>query len=109
MKRALIPVVLLLTACAKPPEDIAAAAVPVDPYIRKSCVELAALHAERRRALGELEARQRATAQEDRDAMWAVHIPMASVRGGDKEEEVASAKGELQAVASALRAGGCDL
>jgi hypothetical protein len=109
MKRILIPVVLLLTACAKPPEDIAAAVVPVGPYVQKSCVELAALHVERRQALSELEARQRATAQEDRDAMWAVHIPMATVRGGDKAEEVASAKGELEAIASARRSGGCDL
>ncbi|WP_137157479.1 hypothetical protein [Rhizobium sp. FKL33] len=107
MKRALIPIVLLLTACAKPPEDIVATAVPVDPYIRKSCVELAALQMERQQALTELEARQRATAQEDRDAMWAVHIPMASIRGGDKEKDIASAKGELQAIASASRSGGC--
>lgn len=110
MKRALIiPLVLLLTACAKPPEDISAVAIPVDPYMQKSCAELAATHVERRRALDELEARQRATAQEDRDAMWAVHVPVGSIRRGDKEKEIAFAKGELQAIASARRAGGCDL
>lgn len=108
MKRVLIPVVLLLTACAKPPEDISAVAVPVDPYLRKTCVELAALHVERRRTLIDLEARQRATVQEDRDAMWAVHVPVGSIRGGDKEGEVASTKGELRAIASARRAGACD-
>lgn len=80
----------------------------VDPY-QKTCVELAALHVELRRTLNDLETRQRATVQEDRDAMWAVHVPMASIRGGDKEKDVASAKGELQAIASAGRAGGCDL
>jgi hypothetical protein len=107
MKRALIPIIVLLTGCAKPPEDIVAAAVPADPYVRKSCVELAALHVERRQVLTELEARQRATAQEDRDAMWAVHVPMASIRGGDKEKDIAAAKGELQAIASASRSSGC--
>lgn len=109
MKRALIPIIVLLTGCAKPPEDIVAAAVPADPYVRKSCVELAALHVERQQVLTELEAHQRATAQEDRDSMWAVHVPMASIRGGGKEKDIAAAKGELQAIAFARKAGECSL
>jgi|CZCA01.1.fsa_nt_gi hypothetical protein len=107
MKRILIPSILLLTACAKPPEDIAAAVVPTAPYMGKSCAELAALDTKGRQVLAEVEGRQRATAQEDRDAMWAVHIPMGSLRRGDREKEVASAKGDLNAIASARRAGGC--
>ncbi|MGV3548965.1 hypothetical protein [Rhizobium sp.] len=107
MKRAPIAAVLLLAACAKPPEEIAAAAVPTAPYMGKSCAELAALEAKAQRALADVEERQRVTAQEDRDSMWAVHMPVGTMRYGDREREVAVAKGELKAIAAARQSGGC--
>lgn len=107
MKRILISLGLLLAGCAKPPEDITAAVVPVTPYMGKSCVELAALEANGQRVLADVEARQRATVKEDRDAMWAVHVPVGSLRGGDREREVAAAKGELRAISAARQSGGC--
>lgn len=108
MKRILLPLTLLvLTACAKPPEEIAAAAKPSTPYLGKSCTELAAMEAKGQRDLADIEARQRATVQDDRDAMWAVHIPVGSLLGGDREQEVASAKGDMQAISAARQSQRC--
>ena len=107
MKRIVIPITLLLAGCAKPPEEIVAANVPVDPYARQSCAELSTLQVQKQQSLSQLETIQRATAQEDSDSMKAIHIPVGSIRGGDKEEEIARTKGELNAIASARQSAGC--
>lgn len=107
MRKTLLICGLLLTACAKPPEDIAATAVPASSFSERSCDELASLAAAKQAELADLEVLQAATAKEDKDSMSAIHIPVGSIRGGDREADVARAKGEVRAISEARRFKGC--
>ena len=107
MKKTMLLCTLLLSACARPPEEIAPAAVPHSSYSDRTCVELASLAASKSSDLADLEVRQRAAAKEDKDSMSAIHIPVGSIRGGDREPDVARAKGEVLAISEARRVRGC--
>lgn len=103
MRKTLLLFGLLLAACAKPPEDIAAAVVPHSSFAGRSCAELDSLAVAKQAELTQLETNQRATATEDKNSMSAIHIPVGSLRGGDREEDVARAKGEVKAIWEARR------
>lgn len=81
--------------------------MPASSFSYRSCGELASLAVAKQAELAELETLQRKTAEEDKNAMSAIHIPVGSIRGGDREADVARAKGEVQAVSEARRLKGC--
>ena len=99
---------VLLMGCAKPPEDIVAATVPHGQFTRTGCDELAILADMKRNDLSKLEEEQRAIAQEDRDSMWAIHVPVGSLRGNDRKDEIALIKGEVRSIANAQRTKACE-
>ena len=109
MKKTMLLCTLLLAACAKPPEDIVPAVVPHSSYSDRTCVELASLAASKRSDLVELGVGQRAAAKEDKDSMSAIHIPVGTIRGGDREPDVAREGRGPCDLGSAPRQGMCSV
>lgn len=107
MKKSVIVSLLLLAGCAKPPGEIAAAAIATDPYLQRNCDSLVAERADKRAALEQLSEHQEETAKRDAAWMAIVHVPVASMSRGDKEAEISRLKGHLRAIDEAMRAKGC--
>lgn len=107
MKRAWICALLLLAGCAKMPEDIAPTAVSADPYMQMSCEGLAQQRQVKQAELKRLEEQQAETSKRDEAWMVIVHVPVASMNGGDIEPQVASAKGHINAINQASQAKAC--
>jgi len=108
MKKIVLCAAMLLAAgCAKRPEEIMATPVTADSYMQMQCPQLSALKAQKEATLAKLEKKQTNTAAYDRAWMVIVHVPVASMSGGDKEEDVARTKGEVQAINAAYRSRGC--
>lgn len=98
---------LLLAGCAKPPGEIAPAAISADPYRQMSCAGLGSEKARKEAELERLSNHQQETADRDKAWMTIIHVPVASMANGDKEPEIARVKGELGAIENASRAKGC--
>lgn len=108
MKKIVLCAAMLLAAgCAKRPEEIAATPVAVDPYMQMQCSQLSSVKMQKEAQLAELEKAQKKAADHDKAAMSVIHIPVASMAGHDKEEDVARAKGEVQAINSAHQSKRC--
>jgi hypothetical protein len=108
MKRiALLAVALLAAGCARQPDQIAASPVATDRYLQMSCAELLAGRTSKQIAQARLEKAQHEAAEHDRAAMSVIHIPVASMAGQDREDEVARGKGQLQALDAAIASKGC--
>jgi hypothetical protein len=108
MKRmSLCAVTLLAAGCARQPDQIAASPVAVDRYLQMSCAELLASRAGKKAEQARLEQAQHEAAERDKAAMGVIHIPVASMAGQDREDEVARGKGELAAIDAAIRSNGC--
>lgn len=97
----------LLSACAKPHDEIAP--FPIDPatYADLSCPQLGRVHAKAVRDLLLSEVVQDGYYRADRTRTFGVPTPMATLFGDSRAEEVARLKGETQAMASQLRQAGC--
>jgi starvation-inducible outer membrane lipoprotein len=98
---------LLLAACAKLPDEITAAEVSSDPYMQMECPQLAQVRMQQQSELSALEEQQTKAAKQDGAAMSILHVPLASMRGMDRSEEVAAAKGRVAAVDRARQAKAC--
>jgi type IV pilus biogenesis protein CpaD/CtpE len=108
MKRiALLAMALLSAGCARQPDQIAATPVAADRYLHMSCAELLADRAGRKIEQARLEDAQHRAAEHDKAAMSVIHVPVASMAGQDREDEVARGKGELQALDAATQSKGC--
>jgi type IV pilus biogenesis protein CpaD/CtpE len=108
MKRAALCAMALLAAgCARQPDQIAASPVATDRYLQMSCAELLASLARKRNDQARLEQAQHEASEHDTATMAIIHIPVASMAGLDREEEVARGKGELAAIDAAIRSNGC--
>lgn len=108
MKKIVICAAMLLAAgCAKRPEDIAAIPVASDTYMQMECPQLVQLKTQKDAELAALEKHQKQVADHDAAAMAVIHVPVGSMSGGDKEEQVARAKGEVQAITSAYQSKNC--
>lgn len=97
----------LLSACAKPHDEIAP--IPIDPaaYADLSCPQLGRVHAKALRDLLLSEVVQDGYYRADRTRTFGVPTPMATLFGDSRAEEVARLKGETQAMATQLRQAGC--
>ena len=108
MKRAALCAMALLAAgCARQPDQIAASPVATDRYLQMSCAELLTSRAAKKVDQVRLEQAQHEAAEHDKAAMGVIHVPIASMTGKDREDEVARGKGELQALAAAIQSNGC--
>jgi hypothetical protein len=72
-----------------------------------SCAELIEDRSARKIEQARLEQAQHQAAEHDKAAMSVIHIPVASMAGKDREDEVARGKGELQALDAAIQSKGC--
>ncbi|CAN7511362.1 hypothetical protein [Rhizobium sp. LjRoot254] len=104
---ALCAMALLAAGCARQPDQIAATPVATDRYLQMSCAELLASRTGRQTAQVRLEQAQHEAAEHDKAAMSVIHVPVASMTGQDREDEVARGKGELVAVDATIQSKGC--
>jgi hypothetical protein len=105
---ALCAMALLAAGCARQPDQIAASPVTADRYLQMSCAELLADRAGRKIEQARLEQAQHKAAEHDKAAMSVIHVPVASMTGQDREDEVARGKGELAAIDAVIRSKGCE-
>jgi hypothetical protein len=98
---------LLIAGCARQPDQIAASPVGTDRYLKMSCAELLANRSAKKIEQAGVEQAQHEAAEYDKAAMGVIHIPVASMSGKDREEEVALGKGELQALDATIQSKGC--
>jgi hypothetical protein len=96
-----------LSACAKPPSEIAAVTVDPDAFTDFSCRQLGQMHAKARRDLLLSEVVQQGYYAADRTRTFGVPTPMATLFGDSRAEEVARLKGETEAIATQLESAGC--
>lgn len=99
--------ILSLTACAKAPEKISAAMVPQNQFEALSCQELSQRKAVALQAVATETKAQSSARTTDTVGVLLLGVPMASVTGGDHEQKLAQAKGELIGVNDELAAKGC--
>ena len=109
MKRhiAALTMVLLAAGCAKRPDAIPPAAISDAGFLTMECAPLLASLDSERRHLATLSAAQEQAATGDAVGVFLIGVPTASLIGGDKEGEIAVAKGSVLAIESAVRAKGC--
>lgn len=99
--------VLLLSACAKQPDQIAAVEVGADSYSRYSCKQLVSEKTKISQELENLSARQKSAASGDAWGVFLLGLPLSSMSGGDQEALIAVAKGKVQAIDRQIVAKGC--
>jgi hypothetical protein len=98
MKFFLIPVFFLVAACAAAPENIAAVDVGPRAYQGFNCSQLAEAKVQYNQSLENLSAQQRDAQSGDAVGVFLLGLPLSSMSGGDKETQIALAKGHIQAV-----------
>jgi hypothetical protein len=89
---------VLLSACAKQPDQIAAVDIGADSYGRYSCQQLVSEKTKISQDLGNLSARQKSAANGDAWGVVLLGLPLSSMSGGDQEALIAVAKGKVQAI-----------
>lgn len=107
IKFSLCAAVLLTSACAKQPENIAAIQMETSPYEAKSCRALATEKAKITAELNSLSAAQKNAATSDAVGVILLGLPWSSMSGNDKEALIAVAKGRLDAITTTQAAKGC--
>lgn len=106
-KFAVISCLLVLGACAKSPDQIAAVEVGVDAYSRYSCSQLATEKVSISQDLENLSAKQKSAASGDAVGVFLLGMPLSSMSGNDQEATIAIAKGKVQAIDRQRNAKGC--
>ena len=97
----------LTTGCAKNPDSIAALSLPAGTYSGRSCTQLRAELAKEENALAAASKEQRQAQTADTIGVILVGVPLGSVAGGERETEIASAKGRIQALKAQITAKSC--
>lgn len=95
MKKTLLIAALLLSACAKQPDKIAAIEVSGDPYRGYSCKQLKSEHLKISQELEAASADQKRAAEGDALGVFLLGLPVSSMSGSDKEATIAVAKGRI--------------
>ena len=96
-----------VTSCAKRPDAIVPVDIPMAAYTPQSCSSLQTELAKERAALTAVSAEQQNAANGDAFGVFLIGVPMSSTFGGDKEGNVAVAKGKVQAIENAMKSKGC--
>ena len=107
MKKLAFLALVLATACAKQPDQIAAADIGPNPYMNYSCSKLSAEKLKLEQALETLSAEQKNAAAGDAVGVFLLGLPVSSMSGNDKETAIAVAKGRIHAVDTRREARKC--
>lgn len=97
-----------LAGCAKRPDAIAPAAIPMSAYQNLDCQQLAAEYLVEYQNMAALAKAQNDAATGDAMGVFLVGVPVSSVFGGNQEGNLAVAKGKVQAIESAMLALACE-
>lgn len=104
---ALLVATVVLGACAKQPDQIAAVEIEDHDYARLSCSQLANRKTRIEQDLTNLSAAQKSAASGDAWGVFLLGLPVSSMSGNDKEAAIAIAKGRLQAIERTVGAKNC--
>lgn len=109
MKRLILTTILIvgLTSCAKRPDAIVPVDIPMAVYTSQSCAELGRELIKEQQNLAAVSKAQNEAATGDAVGVFLIGVPMSSAVGGDKEGQVAVAKGKVQAIENTLKSKGC--
>lgn len=109
MKKMLVAVAVLaaVSSCAKRPDAIVPVDIPMAVYQNQNCQQLGQELIKERENLAAISKAQNDAANGDAFGVFLVGVPMSSVAGGDKEGQVAVAKGKVQAIENTLKSRGC--
>lgn len=109
MNRLILTSILLVTvtSCAKRPDAIVPVDIPMAVYNNQSCGELGRELIKEQQNLAAVSKAQNEAATGDAVGVFLIGVPMSSAVGGDKEGQVAVAKGKVQAIENTLKSKGC--
>ncbi|SKA31006.1 hypothetical protein [Consotaella salsifontis] len=110
MKKQIIALVALaatVSSCAKRPDAIVPVEVPMAAYGNLECKQLAQEYMKEQGALTSLSKQQNDAASGDAFGVFLLGVPVSSAFGGDKEGQVAIAKGKVNAIESTMKAKSC--
>jgi len=105
----MLALALALSACAKRPDAIVPADIPMAAYTNLSCEQLAQEYLKEQTSLTAVSKQQHDAANGDAFGVFLIGVPMSSTFGGDKQGQVAVAKGKVQAIQSAMMSKGCNV
>lgn len=98
---------LAATSCAKRPDAIVPVDIPMAAYTGSACPVLATELAKEKQSLAAVSDLQNQAATGDAVGVFLIGVPASSTFGGDKEGQVAVAKGKVQAIQNAMRSKNC--
>ncbi|MES0811353.1 hypothetical protein ABLO27_17840 [Roseibium sp. SCPC15] len=98
---------LVVAGCAKGPDAIKPANIPLAAYTGQSCTNLTKELAHEKDRLDDLEDAQRSAQTGDAIGVFLVGIPISSATGGDKEGDLAVSKGKVQSIELAMKSKNC--
>ena len=104
----MLALTLAVSSCAKRPDAIVPADIPMAAYTNLSCEQLGQEMIKEQTALSSVSKQQNDAATGDAFGVFLVGVPMSSTFGGDKEGQVSVAKGKVQAIQSAMMSKGCN-
>jgi hypothetical protein len=109
MQRFIIVAVALaaLSSCAKRPDAIVPVDIPMSAYSNESCPSLAQELIKEQQNLAAVSKAQNSAATGDAFGVFLIGVPTSSAFGGDKEGQVAVAKGKVQTIQLAMKSKGC--
>lgn len=90
--------IIVISACAKKPEDIAPVKIDDEMYARHSCTRLNTERLKITQDLETLSAKQTSAANSDAMGVFLLGIPWSSMSGNDQEALISVAKGKIQAI-----------
>lgn len=96
-----------VASCAKRPDAIVPADIPMAAYTGQECPALQTELSREKAALDAVSKAQHDAANGDAFGVFLIGVPMSSTFGGDKEGQVAVAKGKVQAIENAMKSKGC--
>lgn len=102
-----VAVAAALTSCAKRPDAIVPVDIPMAAYSNLDCSGLTRELITERAKLSAVSKQQHDAATGDAVGVFLVGLPMSSTFGGDKEGEVAVAKGKVVSIENTMKAKGC--
>ncbi|WP_110760703.1 hypothetical protein [Rhizobium sp. UGM030330-04] len=100
---------LAVSSCAKRPDAIVPVDVPMAAYSNLDCQALAREYLKEQASLSAVSKQQHDAATGDAVGVFLVGVPMSSTFGGDKEGQVAVAKGKVNAIEANMKAKGCNV
>ncbi|KPF47051.1 hypothetical protein [Rhizobium sp. AAP43] len=96
-----------LSSCAKRPDAIVPVDIPMAVYQGQTCQQLGQEMIKEQQNLAAVSKAQNDAANGDAFGVFLIGVPMSSAVGGDKEGQVAVAKGKVQSIENSLKSKGC--